>query len=227
MLSFHGKESVKKKYLKRVIAHRKADEIVKGIYWQKGKGCAVGCTIHGDNHFAYETELGIPAWIAFLEDDLFERMPNEDAKEWPARFLEAVPVGKDPAWFDRIKSQFLHYVLVDEKDGVVNVATRDDVKGWIRSVAVIHEKLGRGEVPTDDEKVQAERAARDAWDAWAAWAAWDAWAAWAAWAARDAWAARAARDARDAWDAWDAWAASVAVTAKKQSEKLLELLVKG
>lgn len=81
MLSFHGDEAVKKKYLKRVLAHKKADEIAKGFYWSGGKGCAVGCTIHGDDHFAYETELGIPAWLAFLEDELFEAMANEDAKE--------------------------------------------------------------------------------------------------------------------------------------------------
>lgn len=44
LLVFHGKPAVKAKYLKRVRAHAKADEIVSGRYWENGKGCAVGCT---------------------------------------------------------------------------------------------------------------------------------------------------------------------------------------
>lgn len=64
LIAFHGKASVKKTYLARVKKHEKADEIIKGIYWQGGKGCAVGCTIQGDDHGRYETELGIPRIIA-------------------------------------------------------------------------------------------------------------------------------------------------------------------
>ncbi len=44
--AFHNNPKVKSKYLARVKAHEKADEIIKGTYWQGGKGCAVGCTIH-------------------------------------------------------------------------------------------------------------------------------------------------------------------------------------
>jgi len=50
MKAYHNKKETKKFYLDRVKAHFKADEIVKGKYWQNGKGCAVGCTIHA-NHF--------------------------------------------------------------------------------------------------------------------------------------------------------------------------------
>lgn len=42
MKAFHGKKSIKAKYLSRVRAHAKADEIIKGTYWQEGKGCACG-----------------------------------------------------------------------------------------------------------------------------------------------------------------------------------------
>ena len=148
MQSFHGKQSVKNKYLKRVVDHKRADQIIKGTYWQDGKGCAVGCTIHGGDHFAYETELGIPAWLAFLEDGLFEAMPNEDAKEWPGRFLRAIPIGADPAAFDRVKSRFLHWMLVDEKDGLIAISEAEDVRLALRLVAEMHAKLARGETPT-------------------------------------------------------------------------------
>lgn len=33
MLAFHGDKKVKAKYLKRVRMHAKADEIIKGTYW--------------------------------------------------------------------------------------------------------------------------------------------------------------------------------------------------
>lgn len=48
LLSFHGKQSIKDKYIKRLKLHYKMDEIVKGKYWENGKGCAVGCTIHSN-----------------------------------------------------------------------------------------------------------------------------------------------------------------------------------
>jgi hypothetical protein len=108
MKSFFGKKEVKEKYLSRVKAHAEADEIVKGKYWEKGKGCAVGCTIHGSDHFAYETELGIPAWLAYLEDTLFEGMSLEKAKKWPERFLKAIPVGSD---LTKVRPKILIFIL--------------------------------------------------------------------------------------------------------------------
>ena len=83
MLAFHNDPAVREQYLNRVAAHASADELLQGYgYWRGGKGCAVGCTIHGSTHKSYETELGIPEEIAYLEDWLFERLPAEKAKEW-------------------------------------------------------------------------------------------------------------------------------------------------
>jgi hypothetical protein len=106
--AFLNKKLVKTKYLNRVIAHRKADEIVKGMYWENGKGCAVGCTVHSSRHDSYETELGIPSWLAQLEDTLFEHVSNKYGKTFPERFLNAIPVGVDLA---QVKSKFLIFVL--------------------------------------------------------------------------------------------------------------------
>ena len=88
--AFHNDPAIKAKYLARVRAHRLADELIHGTYWQYGKGCAVGCTIHSSNHAAYETELGIPEILARLEDGLFEALPNGEAKVWPEAFLKAI-----------------------------------------------------------------------------------------------------------------------------------------
>ena len=96
MIAYHGKPSVKAKYLQRVRAHRDADALVQGYgYWKDGKGCAVGCTIYGSNHRAYETELGVPLMLAHLEDRIFEGLPKLVARRWPDRFLSAIPVGAD------------------------------------------------------------------------------------------------------------------------------------
>jgi hypothetical protein len=84
LISFHGDQAIKDKYLARVRAHAAADEIIKGTYWQGGKGCADGCTVHSDSHDAYETEIGISWRLALVEDSLFERIPNAEAKLWPS-----------------------------------------------------------------------------------------------------------------------------------------------
>ena len=95
MQAFLGKASVKREYLSRVRKHRKADELIHGTYWEHGKGCAVGCTVHSGNHGDYETQLGIPRILARLEDGIFESLSNGKAQEWPERFLSAIKPGAD------------------------------------------------------------------------------------------------------------------------------------
>jgi hypothetical protein len=106
--AFHNKKSVKTLYVNRVKAHRSADEIVKGQYWIGGKGCAVGCTIHSSIHNAYETELGIPEWLARVEDAIFEGLPDSSAMSWPEKFLSSIKVGAN---LEKVKVPFLIYVL--------------------------------------------------------------------------------------------------------------------
>jgi hypothetical protein len=114
MLSYHSDAAIRAKYLSRVAAHAAADEIIKGRYWEGGKGCAVGCTIHGDSHEDYERELGIPQMLAWLEDVIFEGLPNRLAKTWPERFLSSINPGKD---LSRVGWQFLHWLLTESKLG--------------------------------------------------------------------------------------------------------------
>jgi hypothetical protein len=113
MISFHGNQEIKDQYLARVRAHAAADEIIKGFYWENGKGCAIGCTIHSSNHKDYETELGIPEWLAWVEDKIFEGLAKALAKQWPERFLFSIPVGVD---LDLIKVPFLIFVLESTLD---------------------------------------------------------------------------------------------------------------
>jgi hypothetical protein len=132
MLTFNNDKKVKAHYVARVRAHQKADEIIHGEYWADGKGCAVGCTIHGSDHSAYERELGIPRIIARLEDRIFEGMNNGKSQKFPLRFIQAVPVGKD---LDKVWRKFFIWLLIDKKDGVINYAKKESTKKAIKDVA--------------------------------------------------------------------------------------------
>ena len=119
MKAFHNDPLLKEKYLTRVQAHYDADQIIKGEYWQNGKGCAVGCTIHSNYHAKYESELGIPEDIAHLQDTIFEGLPNKLAKEFPLQFLSAISVGAD---LKNVSNLFTIWVLTDSKYGVLQYA---------------------------------------------------------------------------------------------------------
>jgi hypothetical protein len=238
LLAFHGEEKIKDKYVKRVKAHYKADEIVQGQYWENGKGCAVGCTIqtddvknsHGSWHQRYEEALGVPRVLARLEDRIFEGLTNGEAKEFPLKFIEAIHVGADltPVFY-----QFMHWLLVDPKEGVIKYA-RPDGKKAIKNVAKLLKRKLEGGSVTSDEWYEVREAAWSALRADAAYAAYAAAAADAAAAAAAA-AADAAADAYAADAAADAYAADAAAYAaaagkarsarySKMAKKLIALL---
>jgi len=118
MLTFHGKQDLKDQRIAQVRAHRLADQLVKGVYWEDGKGCAVGCTIHSGRHQDYETELGIPVELAYFEDRIFESLLNGQAMMWPERFLQAIPVGVDLR-ATHINKRFVLALLTDKTRGLL------------------------------------------------------------------------------------------------------------
>lgn len=138
LISFHGKQSIKDKYIARVKAHAEDDEIIKGKYWEDGKGCAVGCTIEGNEHKRYETELGIPESIAYLEDGIFEGLSNEEAMKFPLEFIEAIPVGAD---LSKVTIQFKIWLLMDKKHGVIQYADAQTKKVIKKIVALQKREL--------------------------------------------------------------------------------------
>lgn len=201
MIAFHGKQEIKDFYMARLQAHAATDEVIHGKYWVGGKGCAVGCTIHSGKHKHYESELAIPEQIAYLEDAIFEALPNSDAKTFPVRFLEAIPVGAD---LSMVIPKFLHWLLVDETYGAIIGVTDEGVKNSVVGVASLYRRLINGNTPFDRE-----------WEA----------AGKAAWAAWDAGAARAARAAGEAaWPPGEAARAAGEAFSKASAEKLLQLL---
>ena len=189
MLAFHNDIKIKNKYLKRVKQHEKADEIIKGTYWENGKGCAVGCTIHGSDHKLYETELGIPEWLARLEDALFEGMNNEAAKEWPRVFLSTIKPGVD---LENIKVPFLLIVL-EENLSILNSLEIDKIEFPEIYKAIECSKSAVNQM-IEAQKSENEENIRSA--AWSAGSAAEL-AAWSARPARLAWSARLAAESAE------------------------------
>src|SRR5712692_7450214 len=60
MKAFVDTTWTKSAIMKQLRKHAKADKIEKGYYWEDGKGCAIGCTIHSGDHAEYEPRFGIP-----------------------------------------------------------------------------------------------------------------------------------------------------------------------
>jgi hypothetical protein len=219
MQAFHNDKEVRKKYLTRVKAHAKADEIIKGVYWEGGKGCAVGCTIHSSNHESFETELGVPEWLARVEDRIFEGLPNERAKTWPVEFLQAINLGAD---LNKIKPAFLIFVLescMDKFDHEKYPRVKESLEDVIALYELDPERLH----PDDWSEVRSRSYAAAVYAAAAAYAAAAVYAA-AAYAAA---AVYAAADAAAVYAAADA--AAYAAAARRNTyilfaDKLLELI---
>ena len=226
MLSFFGEQALKDAVVERIKEHQRLDQIVQGIYWDGAKGCGIGCVLHSDEHMAFERQLGLPVFLAYMDEHIFESLPKEDAKYWPLRFIEAVPVGVD---LELVFPRFMHWVLTDP-DGLVKHANAH-AKVIINDVATMYARRIEG-IPFDRAAAWAAETA--AWAAaWAARAAARA-AAWeAAWeAARaSAWAAETAAEEAAAWAARAAARAARAARADgnksmihRQADYLITLL---
>ena len=182
MIAYHSDPKLKAAILATLQMHHDADEIVKGRYWEGGKGCAVGCTIYSGNHAEYEVRFGVPQMLAYLEDRIFEGLPNKRAKTWPIEFMGAIEPGAD---LSRVGWRFLHWLLTDK---VVNPGIEHPiVTDAVAQCAAVVEALAKGEPVTASAARSAASAARSAASAArsAAWSAASA-ARSAAWSAESA-----------------------------------------
>ena len=122
MLTFENDSSQKKIILEQLQTHYDADEIVKGHYWQAGKGCAVGCILHSSNHSEFEERFNIPEWFARLIDEIFEGLPNEEAKEFPINVWKAIPEGKN---LDKVRWKFNSFLMDEVRETVLGLTILD------------------------------------------------------------------------------------------------------
>jgi len=204
--AFHNDTSLAVTVRTQVADHTVADEIIQGKYWEKGKGCFIGCIAHGSDPSIVEQLTGFPLMLTKLAEGIFESLPNEVAKGFPQRIIEAPRIGAD---LSLVSWKFLHWLI----DDVLTEHADDKTRAACSPALEIVAAKSRGEEVSSDA---AARAA-DAADA----------AAYAAAYAADA-AARAARAARAAARAADAAAraadAADAAARIRQADKLVELL---
>jgi transcriptional regulator with XRE-family HTH domain len=149
MIAFHGNPAIKQEYQDRLKAHHAADQIIKGAYWEPDQftGCAVGCTLHkggGCIHKQYETVLGIPRTLAYLEDRIFENLPAPHCADFAVNFLDAIPVGGD---LSLVTARFMVWLLADESGGVLRFTVGfPEAAAAVQGVAVLYSRMIAGEV---------------------------------------------------------------------------------
>jgi hypothetical protein len=218
MRAFINTPVTREQFLKEINWHYEQDAFIRGSYGEGSgrdfSGCAVGCSINsfklitGDtdlsvsDHCLYEKYIGVPEWLALLEDEIFEGLPDERRKQWPLDFAHAINEGAE---LDKIKPEFLVFILEFSLAQVQGqgfeeqkIAIQKCIKLWKRK-----------DIGSEDWLNAARSVAESAWSAEsAAWSvAWSA-ARSAAWSARSvAWSA-----ARSA-----AWSARSAESAAKRS----------
>jgi len=111
ILSYHNDPKVKDFHVALAKKHLAQDQLVANTYgqfeWQKFKGCSVGCMAQDIKHdwsFAPESELphtivaesaGWPMWLVYLNDDIFEGLPEGEREVFHVKLREAIPVGID------------------------------------------------------------------------------------------------------------------------------------
>ncbi len=229
MLSYHNDENLKSLVISEMKKHREKDQFIKGSYGEyedgKFKGCAVGCTIDSLNlvldksyntseHSAFESALGIPEWLARLQDTLFENLPDDESSQFAVDFLSSVPVGVN---LEPVKWKFCVFILKEGIDRIVNQENlsdelRERVISAIRGVLNLHESaIISGQ-----------------WDSEAAWSAARSAAESAAWSAESAaWSARSAAESA-AWSArsaaWSAESAARSAAFQRYSLELINIL---
>jgi hypothetical protein len=180
MIAYHGKAALKANVLTMISEHERLDSLVKGTYsGQRGKkfiGCAVGCTLESirriegaktiehSNHTLYERYLGVPMILARIEDALFEALPDEDAKTWPRRFTDAIPVGAD---LSMVWPRWMRRVLGDPAGAVQQRVEKYPAIGpsIAAVVALFDHWIATGEKPTISDWQQARSEARATADA--------------------------------------------------------------
>ena len=244
MQAFHNDPQLKRDLLAEVKKHRLADSIISGTYGDlidgQFKACAVGCSIESLNrlrhkkfrtgdHSAYPKLVGVPEWLARLQDTIFEGLPAKRQQRWPEQFWRAIPVGAN---LESVKAPFLIYVLKCVLE-TFDHAKYPDIERAIRKVIDLYRNGGTTEEfeaaarAAEAAALAAEAAARAAAEAAAEAAAWAAWAAArAAWAAaRAAWAAEAAALAAEAAALAAAEAAARAAAEAAAFEKYADKLI--
>lgn len=148
--------------------HQAADAFMSGTYGNTRlshfRGCAVGCSLESvsrlkgvalrfDDHSLYPKHLGIPLWLATVEDRIFEGVSPERRKTWPVEFGEAINEGAN-------LSKALYPYLILICTGALNHFDPDKYPEVKKSIDGVIEALRVG--VTDQDQLKKLREATNA-----------------------------------------------------------------
>ena len=100
-LSFKNDPKIKDDLIARMDKHIELDNLLQKATGEDGKGCTVWCALNnGSMHYGYNpgafpSILGLPEWLALLQEVIFEGLSVEDSKQFSSEWVRAIPVGKD------------------------------------------------------------------------------------------------------------------------------------
>jgi hypothetical protein len=167
--AYDNDPAFKDRMVAQMRAHAAADEIIKGQYWQQGKGCLVGCAIHGDDHSQFDDIIGPGGhMLAQLADAIFEGATNARAMRFPVEFFEAIRPGAD---LSRVQWQFLHWLLTTPavNPGITHPIARDAVAQCAAVVSALadgrHIDVGAAWIAESAARSAARSARSAAWSA--------------------------------------------------------------
>ena len=143
LLAYHGKKELKKSYIDRLEAHRKAEELVQGVGFESNgqtKGCNIGCLFDYYDHAKGAKESGIPEVLLRLADKIFEGLPVKEANDFAIAWPKAIKPGAD---LSRVQWRFCAFLLKENIERVLLLKIEDKLKEQlvlsIQGVLRLHE----------------------------------------------------------------------------------------
>ena len=91
--AYHGDPAVKAAHVKRFADHRAAGDVVQNVGFDSLHGGLIGCVLNADQPEWLPTDVGWPVWFGELAEAIFGGLPIDEAIQFGADVLEAVPVG--------------------------------------------------------------------------------------------------------------------------------------
>lgn len=172
MLSYKNDPELKAKAVADAKSHAEMDRLISGDYYLNGgedwKGCSVGCFTRNPDggHEMYPDLLGLPEWLAHLQDRIFEGLDAEHRKWWHTAMFEAIPVGVS---LERVLPKIIYWTLTEGLEGSYDRERLPDVAKAVDAMAALHRRWADGDKPSDEEFSRvAAGAAGAAWTAEAA-----------------------------------------------------------
>ena len=219
-------------HIERMKAHIEADELVCGTGFEDGKGCFIGCTFDRYDHEHAALSTGVPEWLWYLADDLYENMSRSvDRGDMALKLLHGFEKCED---FDALERAIHIYIQRQNIERVtaleIDAALKSEVLAAIDAVISCHEAA----LPVDAPEWAAALAAEAAAEAAQVSVTSEAWSAeWSAAAAARSAAEATGCSAPEKWSAeWSAaaaarWSAAEAATYDAIGQELLRLLERG